>query len=289
MSITFGFPEEDVPRERPDDKVLEFRPRSKFAEDNVSDVIPTSHPDEIWVADLIHGLWIKNGTRSLTLEEINKVMGVRMQLDVAYKIMGSESFYARMHARGINWISNWTPERHELMRSMERLTPQQVYALQIMLDPTDRRSTNAKLRHVGITYAQWRNWLREPFFGDMVKDTAEQMLTDNIANVHTRLAQKADAGDVQAMKLFYEVSGRHDPNRQQMLDFTKILGLFLEVIQRHITEPKTFLAISNDLDDVMAGKELKPLDRLPANIDPDIVDADVLPDDFFEFKDKENG
>jgi len=90
------------------------------------------------------------------------------------------------------------------------------------------------------------------------------------------MVSKAEAGDVAAMKLYYEVSGRHDPNRQQMLDFTRALGLILESLQRHIPDPMVFAKISLDIDKIINGKQLSDVAELPANIDPEIIDAEEV-------------
>jgi hypothetical protein len=258
-----------------------IRPQARFTEQQVSDVIAPQDPYEIWCADVIQMLWIGNGLRTLEVVDINNALGKQLDLSRVYKILSSDSFYARLQARGIDWIPGWNPQKHEELRMRERLTPQQAWALQIMTDPTDRRSTSQKLKHIGITYSTWRNWLREPFFSDLVKTTAEQLLGDSLANVHTRLVSKAEAGDVAAMKLYYEVSGRHDPNRQQMLDFTKVLGLILEALQRHIPDPQVLARVALDIDKIVAGKPLSEIANLPANLD--VIESEVsIAEDFFE-------
>lgn len=255
-----------------------IRPSAKFTEQAVSDVIAPADEYEIWCADIIQGLWIAKGCRALDINDINNALGKQLDLTRVYQILGSPSFFARLQARGVDWLPNWNPVKHEEMRMRERLTPQQVWALQIMTDPTDRRSINVKLKQIGITYAVWRSWLSEPFFAELVRSTAEKMLQDGITVVHTAMLQKAAAGDTGAMKLFYEVSGRHDPNRQQMLDFTKVLGLILEVLQRHVTDQQTLARVTLDIDKVINGGNLSELKELPANLDPNIIDAEVVPD-----------
>lgn len=271
----------------PFDTPLPPQIKGSFTEQKNSKIIPVTDEMELWVAEIMHGLWLTGGATGLSLEKINNTFGSRIPLSRLYKILGSETFHARMHARGINWLTGWTPERHEIMRTMQRLTPQQALAVQIMTDPTDRRSTKAKLDTIGISYNVWRTWQREPFFAEILKDTAELLLQDNLATIHSRLVQKAEAGDTNAIKLFYEVSGRHDPNRQQMLDFGKVVALILESLTRHITDAQTLLKVTTDLDRIMSGKT--PVnDELVANVTEDELELTEVEPGFFDNTDGDN-
>ena len=254
--------------------------KGSFTERKNSAIIPVEDEYELWVAEIMHGLWLVSGS-NLTLEKINDTFGPRIPLNRLYKILGSSSFHARMHARGINWLADWKPERHDLLRTIARLTPQQALAIQIMTDPTDRRSTKQKLDTIGISYNVWRTWQREPFFSDVLKDTAELLLKDNMATIHSRLVQKAEAGDTNAIKLFYEVSGRHDPNRQQMLDFGKVVALLLESLQRHIPDATTLLKVTTDLERIINGKGLTN-EGPAANVNEDEFELTEVEPGFFD-------
>lgn len=267
-----------------------------FNERERAEVIRPSSPYEAGVADIVQGLFFAYGRQGLKWDQIKEAIGDQVPMEELLTILRSESFYARMVRRGIPWLEGWTPEDNDREILRNQLSPQQAMALMAMTNPTDKRTAKAKLSAVGVTYNTWRTWLANPYFADLVKDTAEKMLQDNIATVHARLVGKAEAGDVSAIKLFYELSGRHDPQRQQMLDIQKVLELILESLQRHITEPRILLAVTQDMDRIMNGKELKQLDNVPANyVDEDVVDADVvesdevfepptIPEGFFDLK-----
>lgn len=262
----------------------------EFNERERAEVVRPSSNYEAGVADIVQGLFFAYGRRGLTWDAIKEAIGDQVAMEELVKILKSPSFYARMARRGIPWIEDWTPEDNDREVLRNQLSPQQAMAMMAMTNPTDKRTARAKLSTVGVTYNTWRSWLANPYFADLVKDTAEKMLQDNIATVHSRLVGKAEAGDVQAIKLYYELSGRHDPQRQQMLDIQKVLELILESLQRHITEPRILLAVTQDMDRIMNGKELKQLDSIPANYEEeDIVDAEVfepptIPVDFFDIK-----
>lgn len=254
-------------------------------------VIKPEDPKETGVSDIIQGMYYARGRAGLTWDAIQTAVGDQVTTEELIKILKSESFYARMARRGIPWAEGWTPDINDREIWRDRLTPQQSLAMMVMTNPTDKRTAKAKLAGIGITYNTWRSWLANPYFGEMVKDAAEKMLQDNISTVHTSLVGKAAVGDVSAIKLFYELTGRHDPARQQMLDIQKVLELVLESLQRHITEPKILLAVTTDMDRILNGKELKQLDTMPANYEEEIVDAEEIPEvpeGFFDFdfKDK---
>lgn len=221
---------------------------------------------ELTMAETVNGLWLSGNGKLPEYAELLRYWPQEWSEDEIVKVLSSKSFYLRMSRRGVMWPENWSPQLHNISQMYTRLTPQQVIAMQVVTDPTDKRSLGAKLKQVGINQTVWRAWLRNPVFAEAVRRTSEHLLQDTIAIAHTRLAQKVDAGDISAIKTLYEVSGRHDPNKQQMLDFAKVISLVLEVMQRHITDPATLRAIGDDLDSVIAGEIIQPVEQLPANL-----------------------
>jgi hypothetical protein len=179
---------------------------------------------------------------------------------IIVKVLASIEFRNEMQRRGITWTEN--------ARLKYALTPEMTYTIGVITNPTDRRPMAAKLRSAGVSYHIYRNWLRNPHFKEAVTKVAEDMIQDNIATAHSRLVQKVDAGDVQAIRLFYEVSGRHDPARQNNLDTMRLIGLLLEVMSRHITDPNTLNLISNDIDQIISGQVPQSITDVPANYRP---------------------
>lgn len=189
--------------------------------------------------------------------------------------------------RGIAWTTN--------RNVYGNISPEQAFAISIVTDPTNRKPLNEKLKQAGITIGVWRNWMGNKVFKDAVNAVAETMIEDNIATLHTRLIQKADSGDIQAIKLAYEVTGRHDPAKQQTLDIARIISLVLEVITRHIPDPSILQKVSDDIEIIMSGGTPQAISELPANYVPSTVisedeedepleiatDLPELPDDFF--------
>ena len=170
------------------------------------------------------------------------------------------------------------------------LSPEQIFAVGVITNPTNRKPLSAKLKMCGIPYATYRAWLKQPHFQQYLTKISEDMLGEHIADVHTRLTERAMGGEIQAIKLFYELNGRHDPQRQQMVDLNNIIGLLLEVITRYVPDSIALSHITKDIDVILSGGVPKALETFDVSrIAKDIVDAVVVPDEepVFDFEFKE--
>src|SRR4249920_27003 len=89
------------------------------------------------------------------------------------QIMLSPEWVEAMRNRGIPW------------EEFDGLTSEMHYAIALICDPTDRRSLERKLKDLGLSYNQYRAWLRIPAFNQAVTTLSEQMLVDSMGTVHT--------------------------------------------------------------------------------------------------------
>lgn len=165
-------------------------------------------------------------------------------------LLKSSEFREGLAKRGIFWPKNYDGTN---AKALSVLSPQQQHAVLIVTDPTRSESLRKRLELVGITYQTWRNWMRQPAFSNAVTVLSEDVLTDNIASVHSSMTAKAMAGDVTAARLVYELSGRHDPGKQQMVDLARIIGLVLESLTRHVTDTVVLEKLGRDFDRILAG------------------------------------
>jgi len=199
------------------------------------------------------------------ITEVARLSGVRVPTVV--RVVNSPEGKSALLKRGIRWTTN--------INLAGVLTPEQVFTIGIITDPSNRRPFNEKLKQVGISAATYKNWMKQPVFAAKMNEIGESLLGEHIAAVHARLANRAEAGDVAAMKLFYEVSGRHDPSQKQMLDVVRIIQLVLEAITRHESNPAIIAAITQDIDVVLAGGTPKARGALPANY----IESEVVHDE----------
>jgi hypothetical protein len=199
------------------------------------------------------------------IEEVAKLAGTHK--NVVAKIVSSPEGKAALLKRGIRWTTN--------LNLAGVLTPEQIFCISIITDPTNRKTFGEKLKQAGISHTTYKAWLKNPTFATKISEIGESLLNDNIATVHARLVQRADQGDINAIKLFYEVSGRHDPAQKQMLDIGRVMGLMLEVITRYVTNTETLKKISDDMDTILSGGVPLGLQEPPANY----IEAEVEEDE----------
>ena len=152
-------------------------------------------------------------------------------------------------------------------------------AFGIITNPTNKKDMGAKLKQAGITYAQYRAWLKQPHFADYITKISEHMLNEHVADVHTKVVEKAAGGDIQAMRLYYELTGRHDPQKQQMVDLNGVIGLLLEVITRYVTDTTALSKITQDIDLILSGGTPRALEQFDMTriIDGEVVELEATP------------
>ena len=134
-----------------------------------------------------------------------------------------------LEIRGINLIPR------------KSLTAEQGYALQILQDPTDRRSTKTKLEQIGVSMAKYRAWMRNPIFSSAMNEAAEFNLGDSVQMALNRLIANAESGDNQAINKILEVSGRWNPQQQEAQNARTVVMLVMEVIQEELADDKPLL------------------------------------------------
>lgn len=122
---------------------------------------------------------------------------------------------------------------------LQILTPKQLAAVQIMFDFHDGRSDIKKLRDLGINSQTWDNWLRDPVFQKYVQTKIGNLYEDNTHEVDRALFLKARTGNVEAIRLYNAITGRHQveetPKIGQIEAHVFIMRLF-EVLQMSLIE-----------------------------------------------------
>jgi hypothetical protein len=136
-----------------------------------------------------------------------------------------------------------------------KLSPEQVWAVSIITNPTNRRSLKDKLSQAGITYYQYKAWLNQPHFSRYVKEIGERLLDDHVQDVHTRVVERATNGDIAAMRLYYDLTGRTDSSTNKAVsDLSATVRLLLEVITRNVTDAATLDKIQTEIAAVTDGR-----------------------------------
>lgn len=114
------------------------------------------------------------------------------------------------------------------------LTQEQLYAITILQDPSSKKSTSARLSEVGIPIGKYRAWMRNPLFAGAMNAQAEHNLGDAIQMAMNRLIANADGGDQRAIEKIFEMTGRWNPQQQEVQNAKTVVLTFMEVIQAEL-------------------------------------------------------
>lgn len=147
----------------------------------------------------------------------------------------------RLEARGV-------PKPSEV----NLLTPEQVQALMIITNNRGAR-WNYRLKQAGITVAKWDSWMKQPTFRQAFDNFAEGRLKDAVSEGITALSDNAADGDINAIKLVLEMTGRHNPNGDKQVDVQGILLGIVEILQQEVTDVEVLMRIVNRIKGLQTG------------------------------------
>lgn len=184
------------------------------------------------------------GCRNIpTVDQIYDYSDKRVSKAKISEVTLTEEFQFAMRSRGVPWNNE----------EYNGISAAQSYAIQILTNPVHEKKTlQAKLKLAGITYTQYRAWLKQPTFSRYLNNLTEGMLSDHAGDLHTKLMQKALDGDLNSIKYVHELSGRHDPNRQQIEDLNRVVDILVEIITEEVKDQETLQRIANKMQIAMA-------------------------------------
>lgn len=129
------------------------------------------------------------------------------------------------------------------------------------VDPDDDKSMRQALQEVDVTVPEWNGWMRDPLFASFVRDSGARLFGDHAHAVDIALLRQAVSGDVGAIKLVLEVTGRL--KKDGGVDTGMLLARVIEVLVRHLP-PAQLGPIVTDLE-TLAGTLLgTPAGQQPA-------------------------
>lgn len=146
------------------------------------------------------------------------------------KAFASPELKQALSLRGIEWDAK------------AGLTPEQLYALTILQDPSDRRTTKSKMESIGVPMAKYRAWMRNPIFAGYMNQQAEANLGDAVQMAINKLVGNAEAGDQRAIEKILEMTGRWNPQQQEVQNARAVVLMFMEVIQSELADDKEKLS-----------------------------------------------
>ncbi|WP_152671360.1 phBC6A51 family helix-turn-helix protein [Desulfosporosinus acididurans] len=80
---------------------------------------------------------------------------------------------------------------------------------ELLLDPEDRRTKKEKCAEVGITPKTLWKWMNDARYVDFVNSQLDRYTNGELAEVWRALINQCKRGNVQAIKLFFEMKELH--------------------------------------------------------------------------------
>ncbi len=182
---------------------------------------------------------------------MQNVDGFKTELEVEAELY-SPPVRVRLKNRGVNYQTQLKRNDPEYVNP-SRLSDKQLAVINTLLNPFDRRSQSKKLAELGIGASVLHGWMKDKRFSKYYNDRAEELFgPEGLPVAHEALMRKVAEGNLGAIKLFYEVSGRHTGvNKQEVMNLKLMFARFTEILQRHIS-PDVMRLVINDLNNAMS-------------------------------------
>lgn len=176
----------------------------------------------------------------------------KFDVDIRDLILNKAVFKKALDNRGIRY-PNYALGDIDL----EDLSNEQVSAVITILNLEDKRTRAAKLKDLGLTVQQWNGWMKDPKFVEFLQETSAKNFHAALDKAHEGLTRSIERGDVNGIKLYMELTGRHNTATPTMQNVQVLLQRVVEVIQKHVKDPQLLRAIGEDFERVMNGQPVE--------------------------------
>jgi hypothetical protein len=124
-----------------------------------------------------------------------------------------------------------------------------------------------RLKKLGISWAQWQGWLKQPMFARIYGKTSEDLLRSSVPAALTALATRAQAGNNDAIKYLLAITGYYDPSaKSQNAEYDRVISAMIDAVERNVEDPEALKRISS------AVSEAASKWNVPLAIDAEIVE-----------------
>lgn len=172
-----------------------------------------------------------------------------------YTALQNDSFRRALINRGIKLPKSEAEEELEASLSIPSLTQQQTAAVLTVVNFSDKRSRNAKLRDLGISVSTWNGWLRDEGFREYYFKLANQQFAHALPIAQESLVRAMEAGKVEGIKFYMDLQGKGPASAEASgHNVRMVLQKLIEVLQLHIRDPELLGAIGIDFDRVLKGE-----------------------------------
>jgi len=163
-------------------------------------------------------------------------------LGFVQSVFRKDAFKSSLATRGIDV----TPEI-----SGKVLDPRQILLANLLLNLHDRRSIREKLQLVNVSTQQYNAWMRQPQFIEFLRKRGEAIFKGNDHEAYIALTKAVSRGDVNALKLFFEMRGIYNPRLSIDVNIEAVMLRVVEIIAKRVNNPELLELIAEDLETVM--------------------------------------
>jgi len=136
----------------------------------------------------------------------------------------------------------------EYQADTKLLTPTQLLLVNMLLNVEDKKSLRQKLEMLNINMAKYQSWLRDPAFHSYLTMRTEQLFENSDHDAYKSLIQAVMRGDVQAMKLFFEMRGIWSPKLDININIESIIYRVVEIVGKHVKDPTILTQIADEVE-----------------------------------------
>lgn len=154
-----------------------------------------------------------------------------LRLEAVQQVMVTRRFRETMREAGVEW------EARRLTRE-QRAFLAMYYSLELVGE-----SRAKKLAAAGVSAAKFNGWMKSPAFSAEFYQTAEELFAPAKADALGALQAQIEQGDMRAIKLGLEVTGRHDPDGAQAQFQNVLRGIYVILDQGLRDHPEVMAQI----------------------------------------------
>lgn len=144
-------------------------------------------------------------------------------------------------------------------------TETQVAAISLITNIYDQRPNAAKLAAIGVTPEMYNGWMQNPAFKDELTRRAEEIMDNVFPDAQAALAKQVRNGNINALKFYYEITGR--ANSPETINLKLTVVKLIEAVQKHVKDPALLAAIAGEIQGVAPVAEISA-PSLPSTVNP---------------------
>jgi hypothetical protein len=204
----------------------------------------------IFYIERYHSVVGNNPPDSEILEYLNLSLGFKDITQEKLEVLkGNKLFKASCDSRGL------------VVRQRAALTDRQMAAASVMLNLIDRRSDEKKLRDIGVSSEEYATWMQDNLFAQYMIERSEKMIANATHEAHIGLMRGVRQGNTNSIKLYYEMTGRYNPNEENQVNVRLLVSRILEAIQRRVRDPEVLNELAMDLTQLAVEATSSPVAR----------------------------